>query len=86
METLVLILGIIGAACVLYMYWALEQGRVTPNTMRYYVINGIGALLVFTSILYSYDSGDVGGLIVEGLWVVISLMGIAKILRKNQNA
>lgn len=86
METLVLILGIIGAACVLYMYWALEQGRVTPNTMRYYVINGIGALLVFMSILYSYDSGDVGGLIVEGLWVVISLMGITKILRKKQNA
>lgn len=86
METLVFLLGILGAAMVVFTYWALEQGRIGTNDMRYYAVNGAGAFLVFISILYSYDSGDVGGLLVEGLWVVISLMGMTKILRKKKHA
>jgi len=79
-------LGLLGAACVLSMYAMLESGRMSSSDPRFYMVNGVGALLVAISIAADYDSADVGGIVVEAVWVVISVFGIVKYLRKQRVA
>jgi|GEM_PF-3820298 len=78
------VLGLVGAGCCVYMFWAIEQERVDGNSLKYYIINGIGGFLILISVLHDFDGGDMGSVAVEGAWVVISLMGIFKLLRKGR--
>lgn len=84
MENLFLALGLIGAACCVGMFWAIEQGRVDGSSRLYYVVNGIGGFLILISALHEYDGGDAGTVVTEAAWVVVSLMGIYKTMRPKK--
>lgn len=72
------ILGIAGAALMVGMYAFLQQGRLNAQSITYYAVNGIGALLILISLSYDFDSADLGGIALEACWILISIMGIAR--------
>ena len=68
------------------MYALLERGRVDANSFTYYSINGVGAFLILVSLAYDFDFADMGGILLEVCWLIISFMGIFRLLtRRNSN-
>lgn len=81
MPALMTVLGIAGAALIVLMYALLERKKIPADSARYFAINGLGAALVLISLAYDFDSADLGGVVLEACWIVISGMGIWKALR-----
>lgn len=86
MDTLFLVLGLIGSFCCLLMFFMLEQEKVDPKGMMFYGINGLGAFLVLISAASDFDSGDMGTISLELIWTIISLMGMWKAYKAGKNA
>ena len=81
------IIGLAGAGLCVLAYALLSLEKIDPKGLRYFTLNGVGGLFLLLSIAYDYDSGDTGGIAVELCWVVISVVGIAKVLmNKKKNA
>ena len=79
-EIFLLIIGLIGAACPVTMYFLLEQERVDPKGLLFFGVNGIGSVLIIIASIGEFDWGDIGAVAMEAAWLVISLMGIYKVL------
>jgi len=75
------IIGSIGVATIILTYVLLQTGRVKSESLTYSVLNGAGAALIVFSLFYSFNFS---AFVVESLWVLISIYGIAKyFLRKK---
>jgi len=75
------IIGSIGVATIIVTYVLLQTGRVKSESLTYSVLNGAGAALIVFSLFYSFNFS---AFVVESLWVLISIYGIAKyFLRKK---
>lgn len=85
METLFSIAGVTGAGMCILAYFLLERGRLSADGINYYVLNGVGALLVLIAAFYSYDNGDLGVAVQELCWIAVSLMGVSKVLKKKES-
>jgi hypothetical protein len=83
METLFSIAGIIGAGMCVLAYFLLERGKLSADGMNYYMMNGIGAVLILAAAFYEYDNGDLGVAVQELCWIGVSLMGITKVMKKR---
>lgn len=81
MDVFFLALGIVGSLCCLSMYFLLEQGRIGADSPLFYLINGVGGVLVVISVAADFDKGDVGAILQDTVWATISLMGLVKTLR-----
>jgi hypothetical protein len=86
MDLLFSALGVIGSICCVGMFFLIGQGKVKSDQILYYVINGMGGLLILVATLYSFDGGDLGAVLQELCWVAISVMGILKIIKVKKNA
>lgn len=76
-------IGLLGAFLIVSMYFLLERDKIDPKSLRFFSINGFGAFLVMVSIAVDFDITDAGGVAIEACWVLISLMGIIKSVRKK---
>ncbi len=75
------IIGSIGVATIIITYVLLQTGRIRSESLLYSVLNGLGAGMIAFSLLYNFNFS---AFVVESLWVLISIYGIAKyFLRKN---
>lgn len=81
MSLVMTILGLSGAALMTAMYWLLQRGSISANNVKFYALNGLGALLITISITYDFDLADLGGIAVEIAWITVSLMGILRVIR-----
>jgi len=72
--------GNIGVAFILITYLLLQLGKIRSEALIYSVCNAIGAGLVLLSLYYEFN---LSAFIIEGFWVLISLIGIWKALRKD---
>ena len=79
-------LGFIGALVITGTYIALEREKISSRSAKYYTLNAVGALLIMVSIAADFDAGDLGGVMVEVLWLGVSLMGLVKALRREKAA
>lgn len=79
------IIGLIGAACPVIMYYLLEQEKVNPKSLLFFGVNGIGSVLIITASIGEFDWGDIGAVLMETAWFIISLMGIYKIMFKEKS-
>ena len=72
METLV---ELVGAVLILSAFVLAQMGRLTTASLTYLVLNflGAGTLAVVAAI-----DGDVGFLLLEGVWAAISAFSIVK--------
>jgi hypothetical protein len=71
-------LGVIGAVLCILAYFLLERGLLGAPGFYYYAINGIGAAFVLLAVVYSFDGGDIGAVLQELCWVLVSVIGVYK--------
>lgn len=67
--------GSIGVATIILTYILLQTERIRSESLTYSVLNGAGAGLIVLSLIYDFNFS---AFIVESLWVLISIYGIAK--------
>lgn len=75
------IIGSIGVATIILTYVLLQIGRIKSESLLYSVLNGLGAALIVFSLIYSFNFS---AFVVESLWVLISIYGIAKYFLKGK--
>ena len=72
------IVGIIGVILLLIAYYLLNTNKLSANGMTYQLLNCIGASFILFSLFFDWNTASV---LIESAWIVISLIGIYRILR-----
>lgn len=78
METVLSLAGILGAICCVAMYAAVSMGKISAEKPAFFIVNGIGAVLVLVGAAQEFDLGDAGTIGQELIWAAISLAGAAR--------
>lgn len=72
-------ISLIGAACILIPFAALQFGRMERRSVAYNLLNLVGSLLL----LYTAVVDDSWGFILlEVVWAGVSLWGLVQVLRR----
>jgi hypothetical protein len=71
--------GIGGSLLIVGSYLLLQTGRLSADHIAWSAANGAGALLVLLSLLVEFN---LGAFLLEGFWLVISLVGLVRALRR----
>jgi hypothetical protein len=72
------ILGTLGVALLVMAYFCMQSGKWTHDNIRLPLTNLCGAVLILISLL---DSPNMPSILIEIVWISISLYGIWKIRR-----
>jgi protein-S-isoprenylcysteine O-methyltransferase Ste14 len=72
------IIQIVGALLVLAGFAGAQFGRLSPHSVSYLVLNLVGSAIL--AVLAAADR-QYGFLLLEGVWAVVSLYGLAAVLR-----
>jgi hypothetical protein len=86
METLLSLAGIAGAICCVGMYGAVSIGRISAERPAFFLINGIGSILILVGCIQEFDVGDAGSIGQELIWAVISAAGLVRVWLKSGGA
>ena len=81
MPTIYDILGTFGVGIIVLTYILLQAERLRSEHVLYSILNAIGALLILISLYYSFNFPS---FIVEFFWLLISLFGVGKYLRRRR--
>jgi len=81
MPTIYDILGTFGVGIIVLTYILLQVERIRSEHVLYSILNAIGALLILISLYYSFNFPS---FIVEFFWLLISLFGVGKYLRRRR--
>lgn len=73
-------IGNIGVAIIILTYILLQLQKIRSESLLYSLLNALGSGLIIFSLIFSFN---LSAFIVEILWFVISLFGIANIIRKK---
>lgn len=84
-DTIISYLGVLGAVMCVLAYFLLERGVLSADRIGYYLMNGVGAVLILVAAFNEYDSGDMGVAVQELCWIAVSAMGIIKVLNKKKS-
>ncbi|MBU0799829.1 MAG: hypothetical protein KKA05_02390, partial [Alphaproteobacteria bacterium] len=57
-DTLMAVIGLVGAGFVVTAYMLLEAEKIDPRSPRYYAMNATGAVMILSSIAAEFDPGD----------------------------
>ncbi|NNE69376.1 MAG: hypothetical protein HKN29_03310 [Rhodothermales bacterium] len=76
------IIGLVGVAFIVGAYLLLQTGRIASENPWFSVANALGAGLVLVSLWYEFN---LSAAVVEGFWLVMSLYGIVRSLRKRRS-
>lgn len=77
------VLGTTGVLLVLWAYFALQTGRWKAEHLAYSALNAFGATFVVVSLLFRFN---LSALLMEGAWVLISLIGVWNWFRARRRA
>jgi hypothetical protein len=84
MEALLSLSGLAGAMCCVGMYAAVSFGKICADKPLFFMVNALGAGLVLLGASRQFDIGDLGTIVQELIWAVISLIGGARAwIREN---
>ncbi|MEM9531913.1 MAG: hypothetical protein AAGA23_13455 [Pseudomonadota bacterium] len=72
--------GLTGVVLLLAAYFMLERERLNANVWRYFALNGAGALLILLSLVQEFN---LSAFVIEGFWLLISLVGLRRTLRQK---
>jgi hypothetical protein len=76
------ILGTLGVALIILTYILLQLGRLRSEQLAYSLFNALGAALILVSLYFSFNFPS---FVVEFFWLLISLFGIGKYLRRKHD-
>jgi hypothetical protein len=65
--------GIIGVILILIAYLFLSTGRWVADSLRYQILNFLGAWLILFSLYFHWNLSSV---LIEIAWIIISIVGI----------
>lgn len=74
-------IGCLGTLIILIVYAFLQMGRLESSSLAYSLLNVVGAILILSSLLFSWNLAAV---LMEISWVIISLYGTLKALRPQK--
>jgi drug/metabolite transporter (DMT)-like permease len=74
------ILGTVGVAVIILAYVLLQIERLRSEQLAYSLLNAVGAMLILFSLYYDFNFPS---FVVEFFWLVISLFGVGKYLRRK---
>lgn len=77
------LVGAGGVAAIVVAYAALQLGRWRAEELRFSVLNALGAAAILVSLSVDFN---LSAALIEGFWLVISLIGIARSLRAGKRA
>lgn len=74
--------GNVGVVVVLLTYLLLQMDRMVASSLTYSISNAIGAVLILISLAQDFNLSAV---IIESVWLIISVFGMARtiVLRRN---
>jgi paired small multidrug resistance pump len=73
--------GTVGVVLIVAAYLLLQLERVSGNDLIYLTMNAVGAALILLSLLYEFN---LSAFLIELFWLGISLLGIARRMRKTR--
>ncbi len=76
------ILGTAGVATIIVTYVLLQIERLRSDSLSYSLLNASGALLILISLYFDFNFPS---FVVEFFWLLISLFGIGKYLRRKHD-
>jgi uncharacterized membrane protein len=79
----VAMLGVFASLLILTSYILLESGKFTTNSPPFYTLNIIGSICLIITISNQFDSADSGAIFMECAWLLISLKGLLRTLKKK---
>lgn len=74
------IVGITGVIISLIAYFAISTGKISSNTLRYHFLNCIAGMMILFSLYFHWNTPAV---IMEFLWVLISIIGMVRVMRMS---
>lgn len=74
------LIGSVGVGIIIFTYILLQTGKVKSESLAYSMANAIGASLIAFSLIFDFN---LSAFIVEIFWLLISLYGIFRYLRKK---
>lgn len=83
MEWLSDVIGIFGVILVLAAHYMLQANKLQASSLKYLKMNVSGSALILYSLCYHWNLPAV---IVEVMWLIISLWGMFKTLRRRQSS
>lgn len=69
------IIGFIGMLFIVYAYFLLQAHKVIQNSIKFQILNLIGAILLIISLLVHFN---LGSFLIEVFWIIITIYGIVK--------
>jgi len=76
------LLGNIGVAFIIVTYLLLQLNKMDSKGILYSSLNALGALFVIISLIQNFNFS---AFIIEGFWLIISLIGLVGFFIKKQN-
>jgi multisubunit Na+/H+ antiporter MnhB subunit len=74
--------GMVGVVLLLIAYFFLSIGRWISHSFIYQFYNLLGAILILYSLCFHFN---LSSFVIEVAWVIISLIGIYRVIRKPLN-
>ncbi|OGT42994.1 MAG: hypothetical protein A3F42_05620 [Gammaproteobacteria bacterium RIFCSPHIGHO2_12_FULL_37_34] len=72
------VIGLIGVTLMLIAYFMINTHKMTVKQLSYQLLNFVGAGLVLFSLYFNWNMSAV---VIEIVWMLISVMGMYKIVR-----
>lgn len=78
------VIGNLGVVMIVGSYFLVQIGKMSATGLFYTLLNGIGAAFIMVSLYFDFN---LSAFIVEVFWILISLVGMARIyLQRRQKA
>lgn len=74
------LIGIIGAIIILVTYFLSQFGNWHSDTLKFLFGNLLGSALLIYSLLYNMN---IGSMVIEIVWIAISIAGVWRVMRKK---
>jgi hypothetical protein len=74
-------IGIIGVVIILIAYFLISTGRWRSDAFIFQLINFVGAWMILYSLYFHWNLSSV---IIEIAWIIISMIGMYRILTKKR--
>jgi len=72
-------LGIVGVSLIIIAYFLLQINKLSSQSLMFSLLNFIGSFLILISL---FDEWNFPSFIIEIFWMLISLIGIIKALKR----
>ena len=74
------LISVAAALCILIPFAALQFGRMSASSLAYTALNFVGSLVLTIVAIIDHQYGFI---LLEGVWAIVSLVGIIRSLRSS---